>query len=473
MLKLNKDILYLIFEELKNDKNTLYSCLTVNKIWCEIIVLILWKNPWKYLNHGKEKLLFNVITSHISAESKSDLNSKGIHFMMTRYRRPFFEYINLCKHLNLCEINRIIENIYSLQEAYKISNIKNVILNLLINENARFTYLYIPREFDYQIHLIPGAKRCFSQLEFLQCNTSINTNVIIGLTEICNTVRKLDLFVEKFDNNHEIFRLIGTLKKLYNVCFLTDIDIDEPFCKTLEYSLIKHSNTIQYFKITKQPTTNMLSTFKNLRWLELDDKFRQMKWDCLVNLSLPYLQVLKSRSVPNNALASLIENTNGLLTEIIIDFTDFTFDDDINNSRLIRAIYKNCPILEYLLLDFNINNILEMETLLMNCRYLIGLGIICFEQDLMAWDKIFEILTKYAPNSLFQFKFISHFDCKLESFKSFFDNWKNRKPMLLKIHDMHFTEKYFNLIDTYIKYGKIKNFHYDKSSTFFEAFEWF
>ncbi|RGB31511.1 hypothetical protein C1646_763989 [Rhizophagus diaphanus] len=471
MLKLNKDILYLIFEQLQNDKNTLYLCLTVNKIWCEIIVLILWKNPWKYLNDGKEKSLFNIITSHISAESKSNLNSKGIHFMMTQYRRPFFDYINLCKHLNLNEINRIIEMIYFLQEESTISNIKIVIFNLLINENARFTHLYIPREFDYQIHLIPGAKYCFSQLEFLHCNTSINTNVLIGLAGMCDTMRKLELCIEKFDNNREIVRLIETPKKLYNVYFLTNIEIDEPFCEIIENSLIKHSNNIQWFKITKQPTTNILSSLKNLRILELDDKFRHMKWDCLINLSLPYLQILKSRSVPNNVLASLIENTKGFLTEIVIDFTDF-LDDDINNNRLIKAIYKNCPILKYLLLNINTLNILEMKLLLINCQYLNGLVIVCFERDQTTWDKIFELLINYAPKNLFKFKFVSDFECKLESLKNFFDNWKHRKSMSLQIHEMHFTEDYFNLIEKYIKIGIVKNFRYDLSNIFFDEFDW-
>ncbi|PKC07771.1 hypothetical protein RhiirA5_417758 [Rhizophagus irregularis] len=390
---------------------------------------------------------------------------------MTQYRRPFFDYINLCKHLNLNEINRIIEMIYFLQEDSTISNIKIVIFNLLINENARFTHLYIPREFDYQIHLIPGAKYCFSQLEFLHCNTSINTNVLIGLAGMCDTMRKLEFCIEKFDNNREIVRLIETPKKLYNVYFLTNIEIDEPFCEIIENSLIKHSNNIQWFKITKQPTTNILSSLKNLRILELDDKFRQMKWDCLINLSLPYLQILKSRSVPNNVLASLIENTKGFLTDIVIDFTDF-LDDDISNNRLIRAIYKNCPILEYLLLNINTLNILEMKSLLINCQYLNGLVIVCFVRDQTTWDKIFELLINYAPKNLFKFKFVSDFECKLESLKNFFDNWKHRKSMSLQIHEMHFTDDYFNLIEKYIKNGIVKNFRYDLSNIFFDEFDW-
>ena len=38
MSKLNKDVLFLIFKELQDDKNSIHSCLLVNKTWCEIII---------------------------------------------------------------------------------------------------------------------------------------------------------------------------------------------------------------------------------------------------------------------------------------------------------------------------------------------------------------------------------------------------------------------------------------------------
>ena len=73
MLKLNKDVLFLIFEELQNDKASLLSCLLVNRTWCEIIVLILWKNPWFYIKElEKKKSQFNVIISHLSNETKEN-----------------------------------------------------------------------------------------------------------------------------------------------------------------------------------------------------------------------------------------------------------------------------------------------------------------------------------------------------------------------------------------------------------------
>ena len=49
---------------------------------------------------------------------------------------------------------------------------------------------------DYQIQLIPGAKSSFSEIEFLNCTTSINDNILIGLIEKCKLIKELELFVE-------------------------------------------------------------------------------------------------------------------------------------------------------------------------------------------------------------------------------------------------------------------------------------
>ncbi|CAG8735801.1 20766_t:CDS:1, partial [Rhizophagus irregularis] len=108
MSNLNKDILYLIFEELQDDDNTLYSCLLVNKTWCETIVPTLWKDPWKRLKNGKERSLLNVIISHLSKESRNNLG-QHFDFLIDSYQNSIFDYISFCRHLNLNEIQRIID----------------------------------------------------------------------------------------------------------------------------------------------------------------------------------------------------------------------------------------------------------------------------------------------------------------------------------------------------------------------------
>ena len=55
MEKLNVDCLILIFNELRADNNSLYSCLLVNKEWCHLVVPILWEEYPDYFNYFESK----------------------------------------------------------------------------------------------------------------------------------------------------------------------------------------------------------------------------------------------------------------------------------------------------------------------------------------------------------------------------------------------------------------------------------
>jgi hypothetical protein len=471
MFRLNRDILYLIFfKELQNDKKTLYSCLLVNKTWCEMIIPILWKNPWKDRN---EKLLFNIIFSYLSNELKNKLKPDLDFFISNTYKKPFFDYISFCKHLNFIEIERIID-IY--MEKHKLL-IKDDIINSFINEKSRFTHLYLPQQFNYQIHLIPGAEQCFSSLEFLYCKTNVDEKILTGLAEICNSIKGLELYIEKFNNNDGIVKLIESQRNLFNINFKSeDQYVDESFCKILENSLIKHANTIQCLKMTKPLITNVLSSFVNLKVLELVGKFkfRNIRWNCLESLSLPCLQVLKASFVPITALTSLIENTSGNLIEINIYRTSH---NEINNKRIIRTIYKKCPYLLNLKILFRNSSSSELENLLTNCQHLNGIFFII--SDLLAsfnWDNLFEILTRLSPIGLFKFKFSYYYrEIGLDSLKLFFDNWRGRQPMLLQMISRKTTSNlgFYLLLEKCKTEGIVENFDY---STWYEHsfkdFEW-
>ncbi|RIA84115.1 hypothetical protein C1645_784790, partial [Glomus cerebriforme] len=170
--------------------------------------------------------------------------------------------------------------------------------------------------------------------------------------------------------------------------------------------------------------------------------FQTLTWKCLENLSLPFLQSLKTIRVPIKVLAKLIENTSGHLIEVSIDYLRYSYvrhNTEIDNERIIRAIYQNCPNLIYLKIPFKSNNISEFGELLIKCQHLKGLHIIFDDANddwedgisIFNWDYLFEVLSKSSPNSLFMFKFYFDVTPKLEQLKSFFDNWRGRHPMLL------------------------------------------
>jgi len=202
--------------------------------------------------------------------------------------------------------------------------------------------------------------------------------------------------------------------------------IDESYCKILEGSLIKNANNIKYLSMNWKPVTNILSCLINLISLDLNLS-NYTDWSCLEKASLPNLKILKTKEIPSRIVASLIQNTGGHLINVSI------YHEGVDNKRLIQEIYQNCPNLMYLKISFNNDDISELEKLLVECQYLNGLVIITLDNDEPDWDNLFELLTRSSPTSLFKFKFSYYYSTlRLESLRSFFDNWNDRHPILLQ-----------------------------------------
>ncbi|GBC30879.2 hypothetical protein GLOIN_2v1783341 [Rhizophagus irregularis DAOM 181602=DAOM 197198] len=183
---------------------------------------------------------------------------------------------------------------------------------------------------------------------------------------------------------------------------------------------------MQYFKITKPPVINLLSSFVNLRVLELELNGDYRDYNYLKNVTLPFLQVLKTRFVPTSILISLIENTSGSLIDISM-----------------KSILRN-------------SSISELEELLIRCQYLDELYL--FDYDGIDLNNLFRILTRSSPTNLFKFKF-SFSQIDLDSLELFFENWKGRHPMILQF--VRQTEDIEVLIEKYKSEGVIKNYNSD------------
>src|SRR6266496_4138904 len=111
MSKHNKDILYFIFEELQDDSKALFSCLMVNRDWCETAIPILWKNPWKYyynINYYNKYYLYEIIFSYLSDNVKELLIRNGLSpilpispILRTSNKSLTFDYLSYCKSINV------------------------------------------------------------------------------------------------------------------------------------------------------------------------------------------------------------------------------------------------------------------------------------------------------------------------------------------------------------------------------------
>src|ERR1051325_7360981 len=109
MSKLNKDILFLLFEELQDDSRSLYSCLLINRLWCETAISVLWKNPWNYsIDYCDKSSLYYILTSYLPDDIKEFLTRQKIQFPPTSRQSLLFDYLSLCRSMNVYVINKII-----------------------------------------------------------------------------------------------------------------------------------------------------------------------------------------------------------------------------------------------------------------------------------------------------------------------------------------------------------------------------
>src|SRR5438034_4683980 len=93
MSQLPADCINEIFEYLDDDKITLYSCLLVNRLWCEVSVRILWRDIRNY----------DTLIACLPNESKEILFRNNI-ITSTSTLKPQFNYASFCKSLSVDDV---------------------------------------------------------------------------------------------------------------------------------------------------------------------------------------------------------------------------------------------------------------------------------------------------------------------------------------------------------------------------------
>src|ERR1051325_1116774 len=128
MFQLNDDCLNEIFEHLKDDEEDLYSCLLVNRRWCEFFVKILWRKVWNY----------DTLIACLPTESKKILYKNGIS--ITTIKPPMFNYAAFCTVLSdihlRCGIKRFLEYQFLPQSSANICIVAREIYKLIMDQSS-------------------------------------------------------------------------------------------------------------------------------------------------------------------------------------------------------------------------------------------------------------------------------------------------------------------------------------------------
>ncbi|RIA85898.1 hypothetical protein C1645_879016 [Glomus cerebriforme] len=470
-----KDILLIIFEELEDDQRSLFSCLLVNRLWCETAVLILWENPWRYhLGFYQERFLYNTILLFLSNETKELLKVQGIDIPSSSRNPPLFDYLSYCRHLNVIKINSIIH-----LPDYKKLIVEQEVYKLLLRKCSPLKSMDI-RYIKHQLDCFHGAESCLSGLSELKCTTYDQPLFYDSLAQHCQYIEKL-IIEQCRKDNYGLAKLIQVQKNLKYVEFNGNLFVGggeyNPF-GDIGQALIKNSNSLIHFKaffsgnISFPPT--ILPNLYNLQKLQffiprLDKQYE----DQLKISTYSHLRILHIENISSDTVVEIIEKTNGHLKKILIENYNYCND----SKRLIRSIYKNCPNIENLSIIIHNHNFMEFKKLLKTCQNLKELYIRILNNDKdeeKSEEEKFEdggilseILIDSAATCLNYIKFLNYWKISSKDFEKFLENWKGRPPLTLidANYDDFFDSE---ILEKYKSEGVINRFNVESSYYFLD-----
>ncbi|PKY49297.1 hypothetical protein RhiirA4_465222 [Rhizophagus irregularis] len=476
--QLTYDCLVDIFEYLYDDENTLYSCLLVNRLCCEIAVRILWRNIWKIYNYEKPHISLSIINTLIAClpkESEEILHKNGINITIISIKKPLlFNYASFCKIISIHKINKMIKLALIKQQSIISEGLENKhikylllreILKMLMNQISSLKALKYNNSGN--IYLLPEAKIHLTNLTELKCDSDICSEII---SQVCHNLQSLTIkFKYDLTISNGLSDLISSQNnlKILNLQYFKDYDYNK-----LNLSLTKHSLTLTKLTLKNcDITLPFIAMFKNLQELNLNQKFD--KYNILNQLSDAYFSQLKILKI-NIYLEVYTVITNFLkingknLTELYIY--------NYYNKSLNLTLAKFCPNLK--ILYTHIKEEESLKLILNNCQYLEIIefcydNCYCYDhRNLLCSEIFFKVLANYSQKYFYGLILHCYYRLPLyQDLEKFFINWqdlRSQRPLSLIIiiieYITRFTENMEDikdikmLVEKYMKLGIIKKF---------------
>ncbi|UZO24533.1 uncharacterized protein OCT59_016829 [Rhizophagus irregularis] len=482
MSKLNKDILFLLFEELQDNSKFLFSCLMVNRKWCETVIPILWRNPWRYSINYKKISLYSIIISYLSNDIKEFLTKKGILILNQSLT---FDYLSFCRNIDI----KVIDDIISIGSSlvYNRFLLQEEIYSLLIKKCPEIKYLNICGT--YEIVYPPEAKVRLESLCELTCDTLIDTRYFYRLAQICQQIQRIIIINKNLVKvNHGTTKLIEFQKNLKYFKWVDEFKedyywelLEDPYTEIFNV-LKKHTNTLNHFDINLHYEYSItdyydiyddfdytflqyaLLEFHNLKILEINspiflnnDNFNKK----LEMVAYRNLEILKIDFIDIYQVNCMVKNSLCLRELRINEFHWNDDDDNFYNDSLnfIRTICENCYLIEYLTIPVfpsSENHFIEFEKLLKKCQKLRSLNFkeAYYEagRDLEFEDYLLNVLIREASANLREIRIPYDIMLSLKTLETFLEKWKGRPAVSLYFNNTYFYQKdnsYMKLFDKY------------------------
>ncbi|EXX74848.1 uncharacterized protein OCT59_005063 [Rhizophagus irregularis] len=463
--QLPADCLNEIFEYLEKDKASLYSCLLVNRLWCEISVRILWRDIWttKPVTHGRRRLkvnptILNTFITCLPNNSKTHLLKKGILNSTQISKTPLFDYASFCKVLSINEVGQTIIDIFKNQKYLAKEIMKMFMAKTSLK---KLSYYSDPNTINLSFLRYPGAKDYLTKLSKLSCSSSIKSKFFYKLSQISCNIQSLSIeFKDIISDDLKIL-----ISSQNNLKYLSLIQYNNTDWRDIIPSLVKHSNTLIKLKLFLRKfcrigQLSFITKLTNLQELVLLFRYNYHFDEInskLQYITFPHLQVLKFPCAypDHDMLIKFLENNGKNLKEFYI----FSSDDSLN-----LAIAKFCPNLISLYTLFRNDKIETFKVILNSCQQLESFETHC-NYELLSEKELLGALAKYSPKNFYRLKLsLANYllDSRLvsEDLEDFPTNWKNRVPQksfsfIIRgcTRSSETKEKYMSMVEKYKKLG--------------------
>ncbi|RIA85378.1 hypothetical protein C1645_879331 [Glomus cerebriforme] len=493
-MTLPEDCIREIFEYLSEDKESLYSCLFTNRLFCRCVIPILWRTPWPRINISRDnncwKILGKTIIKCFPKEIQSFLLKQYIQYRIyylnpSLRQPPLFNYVSYIQEISPPVIKNLTGNIIDYYcnyyyDDWRIEKIEQMLnkefWTLFMKYCFKIKYLDVPNFNLFEYH---DSKNSLSSLSTLRINTHYHKEIIIELSKNVHTLKRIEIHLNDIEvSDYGIEQLILSQKNLKEISFIpsTYQKIFFNNQETIEYlssslKILEFYNYICLFPYT-------ITSFINLIELKIDYSDRTLferGVKKLKDVFLPKLEILSLINVKGKYLTiftQLIEKTKGSLKILNIHFRK-KYPLSLSPSSLssieyyLRTIQTTCPNIEVLpVWLISEISLIDFENLLKSCSKIrkIIIHVITtnsnFQIDtVLAKPVLYLLAIKSSSTLLNNIHLIGRWSFSNLDLEEFFELWieMKRKRLTFNFNNNICSNYIIRVCEFYHKIGVIKS----------------
>jgi hypothetical protein len=231
--KLSLDSLREILGHFKNDRATLYSLLFVDRLWCNMAVPLLWRQPFEWTSQENYDLIIQTYIYCLPEKEKSRLILAGVK--LPEHSKPLFEYPTFLRSFESDKFHKAINSWLErniVVGGFDPLNLFCKPIKILFGPMAKDHYKVVPRNIFHK-----AVNKCIEPIVQEYCATNPNFDIVKEMSSLlfseCNRLRSIKLYCDE-----DSFSLMGMIDALCmkDVNALRNLQIFELNLSTIQVS---------------------------------------------------------------------------------------------------------------------------------------------------------------------------------------------------------------------------------------------